>query len=205
MMANLKNFLGTILIGSLVLSCSNGEADAHQTAPQETPKALQDGEYEIKSYSRSNDLIEEVYQEIVDKTPALKKLEDDLDAFRSKPNELGTKFNEYDDKSHKYYNSANAKVSTISDSILRKKIVAHIAASSKMYSQNTAELNALLKQIAKNDITLQDHHSVLKVIITLPIIEKYQADNKPGQKEFDNLIKQQEHLIMRTDSLTPKY
>jgi len=204
-MTRIKNFIGTIFILTLLLSCNNKRTDNNATTKQETPQALQDDKLEIKSYSRSGDLTEELYQELVDKTPALKKLEDDLDAFRPKPIELSDKFNKYDSKSNSYYNSANYKATAISDSLLRMKILALITTSSKQYSAKTVELNSLLKQISKNGATLNDHHSVLKIALTLPIIEKYQDDNKLDKKEFKNLIKQQENLIEKTDSLTPNY
>jgi hypothetical protein len=204
-MARIKNFMGTIFILTLLLSCDNKRTDNNATTKQETPEALQDDKLEIKSYSRSSDLTEELYQELVDKTPALKKLEDDLDAFGPKPIELTDKFNKYDSKSNSYYSSANNKATAISDSLLRMKILALITTSSNQYSAKTAELNSLLKQISKNGSTLNDHHSVLKIALTLPIIEKYQDDNKLDKKEFENLIKQQENLIEKTDSLIPNY
>jgi len=204
-MARIKNFMGTIFILTLLLSCDNKRMDNNATTKQETPVALQDDKLEIKSYSRSSDLTEELYQELVDKTPALKKLEDDLDAFGPKPIELTDKFNKYDSKSNSYYSSANNKATAISDSLLRMKILALITTSSNQYSAKTAELNSLLKQISKNGSTLNDHHSVLKIALTLPIIEKYQDDNKLDKKEFENLIKQQENLIEKTDSLIPNY
>ena len=197
--------MGTIFILTLLLSCDNKRMDNNATTKQETPEALQDDKLEIKSYSRSSDLTEELYQELVDKTPALKKLEDDLDAFGPKPIELTDKFNKYDSKSNSYYSSANNKATAISDSLLRMKILALITTSSNQYSAKTAELNSLLKQISKNGSTLNDHHSVLKIALTLPIIEKYQDDNKLDKKEFENLIKQQENLIEKTDSLIPNY
>ena len=204
-MTNFKNIFGTIFILTLLVSCGGGQTENNKPTQQETPKALQDSKLEIKSYSRSGDLTEELYQELVGKTPALKKLEDDLDAFIPKPNDLKDKFNQYDSKSNSYYNSANYKATAISDSLLKKKIISLIMTSNNKYSAKTAELNSLLKQISKDGATLNDHHSVLKIVLTLPMIEKYQDDNKPNKKDFKDLINQQEKLIIQTDSLTPKY
>ena len=204
-MTNFRNIFGTIFILTLLVSCGGGQTENNKPTQQETPKALQDSKLEIKSYSRSGDLTEELYQELVGKTPALKKLEDDLDVFIPKPNDLKDKFNQYDSKSHSYYNSANYKATAISDSLLKKKIISLIMTSNNKYSAKTAELNMLLKQISKDGATLNDHHSVLKIVLTLPMIEKYQDDNMPNKKEFKDLINQQEKLIIQTDSLTPKY
>jgi hypothetical protein len=79
------------------------------------------------------------------------------------------------------------------------------AASSNKYAAKTAELNSLLKQISKNDATMSDHHTVLKIVLTLAMIEKYQDDNKPKTAACKDVIDRQQRLISRTDSLTPKY
>ena len=150
-------------------------------------------------------MIEELYQELVDKSPALKKLEDDLDVFRPKPIKLNQKVQQYNSKSNSYYSSADYKISAITDSLLKDKIITLITTSKNKHNDKTAELNSLLKEISKNDATLNDHYSVLKIVLTLPIIEKYQDYYKPDKKEFNDLIKQQENLILRTDSLIPKY
>lgn len=204
-MANFRNILQTTILLIFLVSCSNGQTKNDKAAPAETPQALQDNKLEIKSYSRSGDLIEELYQELVDKTKLLKKLEDDLDAFSPEPNKLKEKFDKYDSKSKSYYSSANYKTMAITDSLLRKKIISLIATSSRQYANNTEELNSLLKQVNANNSTLNDYHNVLKIVLTLPMIEKYQKENKLDKTEFKNLIKNQELLISRTDSLTPKY
>jgi len=85
------------------------------------------------------------------------------------------------------------------------KIVALLKASNQQYASKTAEINSLLTQISKNGKALNDHHSVLKIVLTLPIIEKYQDENKPDVKEFMNLSNEQEQLILRTDSLMERH
>jgi len=206
-MKKFSKIFWTFLISTLLFSCGGGgQTDNNKPTKQETPKALQDDKLEIKSYSRSGDLTEELYQELVDKTPQLKKFEDDLAAFRPKPNDLiSEKFNQYESKSNNYYSSANYKATAISDSLLRIKIIALITTSGKKYTSKTAEINSLIKLISKNGSTLNDQHTILKIVLTLPLIEKYQDDNKPNKKEFKDLINEQEKLILRADSLTPKY
>lgn len=204
-----SNIFWTLSILTLLLSCGGGgQTDNNKLEKQETPKALQNDKLEIKSYGRyssSRDLTEELYQELVDKTPQLKKLENDLAAFRPKPYDLSEKFNQYNSKSNSYYGSVKYKVTAISDSLLRMKIIALISTSRKKYVSKTTELNSLIKQISKNGSTLNDQHEILKIVLTLPLIEQYQDDNKPNEKEFKDLIKEQGKLILRADSLMPKY
>jgi len=207
-LTKMKNF-GTILSAlfalTFLVSCDIGQTEKNKTAEQETPQALQEDNIVIKSYSRTGDLIEVLYQELVDKNPELKALEEDLDVFRPKSQGITDKFNQYNYKSNTYYSAANNKASEISDSLLKTKIISLLTKSNDKYSTKTAELNSLLKQISKNKATLNDHHTVLKIVLTLPLIEKYQNDHKPNKVEFNDMIKQQEKLILQTDSLIPSY
>lgn len=77
--------------------------------------------------------------------------------------------------------------------------------SSAKYISKSAELNALLKQVNHNNVTLEDHHNALKIVLSLSLLEAYQDKNAPDKKGFKQLMKAQEHLIVQTDSLTPKY
>ena len=203
-MIKTTHFFLYALILSVLFSCGGSRNEESKVQTKETPKALQDSKLDIESYSRyDSDLMEELYQELVDKTPALKKLEDDLETFSDKPHEVVEKFNKYDRKSSSYYGSINYKATSISDSLLRKKIIALISNSKDQYSGKTAELNSLLKLISENGSTLNDHHLVLKIALTLPVIEKYQSEDLPDKQKFKELIKQQEKLIERIDSATP--
>ncbi|MBL0098507.1 MAG: hypothetical protein IPP46_20030 [Bacteroidetes bacterium] len=204
-MKNIENFMGVLLIVMLTVSCDNGKTENNPSVTHNTPKALKEDKLDIKSYSRSGDLTEELYQELVDKTPALEQLEEDLYAIKQKPNALSNTFYNYDSKSTGYYSSANYKSNSISDSLLRMKINKLIATSSKHYSAKTADLNALLKEIAKNAVTLNDQHLVMKIVLTLPLIEKYQDEHKPDKSDFIDVKGQQEHLIERVDSITPNF
>lgn len=204
-MRNIINIFWTIIILTLIISCGGEHTNNNKPTKQETPNALQDDKLDIKSYSRSNDLTEELYQELVDKTPELKNIENEFDIISSKPNDLKDMINHYDIKSNNYYSSANLKATAIIDSLLRMKIISLINSSSKRYITKKAELNSILNQINNNGVTLNDHHNVLKIVLTIPIIEKFQDDNKPDKQEFKNLEKEQEKLILKTDSLTPKY
>jgi hypothetical protein len=203
-MTKMKSFF-IILLSLTMFSCGEKRTE-NKPAEQETPKALQDDKLDIKSYSRSkSDLAEVLYLELVDKSPELKKLEDDLGNLNSKASDLETKFNTYNQKSDSYYNSAKEKTTAITDSLLRKKIIALITNSQNLYSNKTASVNSMRKLISDNSSTINDSYSVLKIVLTLQLIEKYQNDNLPDKKDFKEFIKDQEKLIQQTVSLTPKY
>ncbi|HXU25759.1 MAG TPA: hypothetical protein VN698_00900, partial [Bacteroidia bacterium] len=137
-MKNITIQIAIILGFAIIISCSS---TPKQNEPQqETPKALKDNklDLEIKSYDRSGNLVEELYKELMDKTPELKKIEDELDALASSTNEATDKFGNYNGKSVTYYNSANNAASTITDTLLQKKMLAIIENSNKQYGNKTA-------------------------------------------------------------------
>jgi hypothetical protein len=208
---NLFKIKNLVWAGSVffIFGCSNTVQNTANTpaALKETPKALQETDSEIKSSFKryDNNLVEELYNELADKNPELKKLEEDLTALKPKPFEMLEKFNEYNSKSVAYYNSAGQLSNQIGDSVLRSKINELIKASQTKYDDKTAGVNSLLNTIQRNTISLNDYHAVLQIIITMPLIEKFQTDNLPGKINFQDLIKEQDKLLQKEKSLTPKY
>lgn len=185
-------------------SCGENQQgrDTKQTE-KENPKPLQTDEIAISSFRGNHDLIQELYDELVNKNVDLQKLEKDIEDFN--PNVASEKFFIYDNKSTNFYNSANVKISSINDTLLKKRILSIILKSENKYHNKTNELNSILKSISQNKLTLNDHHAVLKILLTLPLIEKFQEDHKPDKNEFKSLQIEQQKLIKRIDSLTPKY
>lgn len=51
---------------------------------------------------------------------------------------------------------------------------------------------------------IADLHTVLRIVRTLPLIDKYQKDNLPAAKSLDDFIKQQDAAIKLADSLAGK-
>lgn len=183
-----------------------GHKKNKQDAKQETPEALQESKLDIISYSRSgNDLAEKLYRELAGKSPELQKLGADLDAYNDKLDNVNELFNRYNSKSNIYYSSAVNMANSISDSLLSKKMNALILTSKDKYDKKTSDLNALLKLISQNNANLQDIHTVLKIVLTLPEIEKYQNDKLPSNNEFKELTKEQEKIIEEIKKLTPQY
>ncbi len=202
-MTKIRITIFIMLTLTLLCSCGGDQPKSNDIHEKESPKALQDDNLEIRKYSRSGDLVEELYAELVDKFSELKKLEKDLNELSSKPNELTRPFHNYNNKSMNYYNSVDFTVNSINDSLLKKKVLTLIATSKSKHSARTAEMNAIIKRISQNIESLNEHYSVLKIVLTLPLIEKYQAENLPSKKELNDLIKEQQKLIQRIDRIIP--
>ncbi len=186
----------------LIASCNGGPNTGTQNS-KETPAALLESKVSdiSSSFSSRSDLCEELYKELTEKKPALQRMEDDFATLNARPEEVREKFSQYDAKSDNYYASANNKLSTLKNDLLRKKLEALLAKSTEQYANKTAEINSLLEVIAKNSIEMQDQRTALKIILTLPMIEAYQNSNLPDKREFKDLIKDQQKLIGQIDSV----
>nr|WP_199000111.1 hypothetical protein [Flavobacterium sp. ASV13] len=193
----------TIILSILILaSCTNSKNKNNEKLKKEVPKALQDQTIDIGRFRSQSDLSEEIYNELVSNSIELKKLEDELDKFN--PKDTLSLFNDYDRKSEDYYHDAYDHANAIKDTLLKNKMLNVLENSSKKYSQKTAELNQLLKTIYQKRKDIDDYHTALKIVLTIPVIEKYQNENIPKKSPFEKVIKDQNSLIEKIKKNTPK-
>ena len=196
--------LKKIIMLSLIILTSCGGKETNKENPEnEIPEALQEGSVDLKRYSKGQNLTEELYQELVANNQELKNLETEIDEFN--PQDTKNKFYKYDRKSINYYQSAKNQAEVITDSITKNKIINLIKKSNEKYVGKTAELNGILKSIAEKENSINDYHNILKIVLTIPIIEKYQNENLPAKTEFENVFNNENKLIEKTKKLTPKY
>jgi len=197
----------TSIILSTVLILAIASCDSPDTREQQqptTPKALDDksSSYDIISKKRGSDLLESLYSELVSKNADLKLLENKLDTLDASQNDSANVFYKFNNKNEAYYNAASRHVEGIKDSVLRDKIKVLVSGSLKKYQGLTAGHNELLKTIDTQNLTLADLHTVLKVVRTLPLIEKYQQDNLPSTKPLKGFIHKQNEALKLVDTLT---
>ena len=198
-----KIFISTILVLTFA-SCDNTRT---QDKPkQETPQALEDksSSYELVSKRGYDDLVESLYNELVTKDIDLKKLEDKIDELNKSKHDTTELFDKYDGKNQSYFSSADRHVVDIKDSLLRNKMRIIVTNQLSKYNSRIGKHNELLKIIDAKQMTISDLHNVLKIVRTLPLIDKYQNDNLTDTKSFEGYIKHQEKAIQLVDTLSKK-
>jgi len=203
----LKSKYCFLILVVLFFSCEENREDQLQVK-KDTPKALQNSsEIDVSSFKSrgKTNLVSELYQELTEKNPDLRKLEDSRNDFNEGHQNYLNHFDEYDSKSHDYYRDANSYVKTINDSILRKKIEHLLTRNEEKYKHIISKHTGLQHDLSKLSSTIEDRLIVLKVLLTLEQIEKYQKDNLPDTKEASSLIKKGDRVSSKFDSLTPKY
>lgn len=196
-----KTFLLLIFVLSLA-SCNNNRTQ--ENPKPETPKALEDksASYDVISKRSDGDLVESIYNELVSKNSDLKKLEDKIDELNKGKRDSTSSFNKFNEKNQAYFISADWHIAGIKDSLLREKMKVLIASNLTNYNSSISKHKELLKIIENKNLTIADLHIIVKIVNTLPLIDKYQKDNLPGTKTFEGYIKQQDEAIKLADTLT---
>ena len=205
----MKPFLLVIAAFAIVLSsCNNQPADSKQE--EAVPKALQnDGEISgIISSKRLGygSLIEELYDDAVSKNSELEKLEKELSAFNDIKGDSLKDVEKYKARSLDFYSSGKNLSETIADSTLKKKLAAIIDASDKRYQTKTGNLNNLVKLMEQNEVSITDYHTMLKLMVTIPIIERYQDQQlQEVTKTASGFVKTTAALKVKAKGLAGKY
>ena len=201
-----KYLLSLLAISSILLifSC-NGNKRENKNSEVQNPEALQDG-IKLKSLTkRGRNLIDELYAELVEKTPELKKLETELETFKETPLETQNIFYNYNGKSSQFYGNATGFANQITDSLSKKRILALIKKSNDKYDSQSKEIDELVKVISNSQNSIQDNHNILKIVLTIPLIEKFQIENLPKKEQFLETNAKQKELNKKITNKTPKY
>jgi hypothetical protein len=191
----------------LIFATSCNRSRVHNNKPQETPTALQDEGSSAGILSKRydyNNLVESLYREIAEKTPVLKNLETKISEIHEGQQDSTILFDKYDEKNKSYYNAADRHIGEIHDSSLRVKMKSVLLNSLEKYNSSISNDTSLLKSLNAKTTTLGDLHNALKIIKTLPVIEKYQRDNKTSTEPVEGLIKEVDGAIKLTNTLMKK-
>lgn len=197
-MNKLKHYL---LASMIIISCSDKSVN---DANKDVPEALQEkSSYEISSRS-SYDVFEDLYREIVTKSPELKKFETELRKIQISKADSVEAFENYDSKNQYYYNSVYSSINQITDSLLKQQLRSVVDASMKQYKTITIAHDNLLKEITSRESTINNLHTIIKVRKTLPVIEKFQKDKIPSTMPIKGYLAELSKILPIADTLAEK-
>ena len=186
-----------------IASCNNNRQPVAESTPQQIPKAFKEESSSlISKRSYEGDVIEELYNELLEKDKTLGALEDGIEKIKDNSKDSASAFNTFDSRNISFYSSATGHLGTIKDSVLKERIKLLVDNSLTQYKTKIAIHNNLLSSINSKDITLDDLHFVLKLTKTLAVMEKYQSGNLPSAKPLEEISKAYDKVISKTDALT---
>ena len=164
----------------LLISCSQKNPQTQQQ--NNVPKALEENKVDFSVVSKryDNDIVQSLYAEFLKEDKDLSKFEDGIEKNNSdKPDSLEY-FHSFVDKNTSYYSSADRYLSSIKDSVLKNRIKQILTESNNRFESGLAQHNNLIQQIEIKENQLSDLHFAVKIIKTLPVMERYQRENRPS-------------------------
>lgn len=195
---NMKHFFIYISFLFLFYSCGlkSNRLSSDSDTTKEIPKVLLDEKYE--SFSRlksSEDLMEEIYEDLLNNDEKLKKLDESIKENFRKMFTVVKDFEEYQRKSSQYYSSALSNANRISDSLEKAKVTLDIKNSQLRYESLIHNLSKTDSLIRETSGKIRESYIAFKIQKTLPIIEKFQKEKIVNGKNMDDFLQEQKKLL----------
>ena len=189
------------------IACFGCNSKKERSNNQHAPEVLQTNKKESSlSFKKrgSEDLITELYKEKLKDSPDLLEIEELYSELNeNKPDSLED-FHDYDSKNKQYYNSANDYLNSLQDSVLKKEIGQLLQNSLNRYNVRIGRLTSFENALDSTTLSSTNRHIILKVLVTLKMMEQYQKDNIPSTKPIEAVIKNCELLNTNLDSAINK-
>lgn len=188
----------------LLISCSQKNPETQQQ--NNVPKALEEkkSDFSIVSKRYHNDIVQSLYAELLKEDKDLSKFEDGIEKTYSDKTDSMEYFHSFVDKNTSYYSSAERYLSSIKDSVLKNRIKQILAESNTRFEAGVAQHKNLIHQIETKENQLADLHFAVKIIKTLPVMEKYQRENRPLLNPIQTINNEFGKLIAQADAMVKK-
>ena len=193
-------YLLYIFFATMLFACS-----AVSAPPDDVPGTFQQGNDNGsfgKKYGGREDVVNAMYNEVLDDNAGLKTLEKDIRDVPGNVSDASAAYNSFVYNNSSYYNSAMRHVNSITDTALKARIRTLVEASSHQYQRSVSKHNTLINEINWKQATLSDLHTYLKLVKTLPVIEAYQKKNLPDTKPLENVSVEIDKITERTKDAT---
>jgi uncharacterized protein (UPF0264 family) len=192
-----------LIVLVLFISCTNTQNANDSNQP--TSGAVQDisdDEIELERGYSDISLVDQIYNKVAAKDARLKNFGKDLKRLNESKKDSLQPFDNYNEKSELYYESAKNYMAQIQDSVLKQRMASIIAASLAKYNSSTA-LHSNLRQVASSkELMLNDLHTAIKITKTLPVIERFQKQNLPSATPINSYSRLLDKIILQADTLS---
>ncbi|WP_308005612.1 hypothetical protein [uncultured Chryseobacterium sp.] len=154
-----------------------------------------------KLSSREDDMVHQIYDELLKNDKNLQALDEKVNMIDSKTDEATLEYDDVINKSETYYSNAESLAKSVSDSISRKEIETEIKRSEEQYNLKVKKIKDLIEEITKNRERIHDTYTIFKIRKTLPEIEKYQNAHPLKTDSLENFISKQNQLLSKLKNL----
>ncbi|GAA4317492.1 hypothetical protein [Flaviaesturariibacter amylovorans] len=149
----------------------------------------------------STDLLSELWADTLSRSAPLKALDGQVRAMAAQKADSLAAYDAYTRYSTRYYADAERYAASIGDTVLRGRVLALVRSSRDAQARRTAGHTALDSSLQKREAAIGDVHGMLKLLLTLPLMERYQQQKLPSRTPLEQLNRSWQHLEQRLDSL----
>lgn len=153
------------------------------------------------SYSRSGNLVESIYGELLKNDKALQTLDKRIADINSETSTVISECTSIIDKSENYYHDAKNLSGSITDSTAKNEIEKEIQNSADKYNEKNQAIMDLIKKTKANQSTIYEQYIIFKIRKTLPEIEKYQKAHPLKTDSLEQFINKQNQLLQELKKL----
>lgn len=150
------------------------------------------------------DLVEEVYEQAVKQSNNLESIEEGIGKFLKKKDEALEKYNSYVSYNNRYYQDARTNAGHISDAGTRQRAMDRINQGETRYRAGLNEWQNTINNLNAREKELNDLHILLKILVTGPLMEKYQASEFPDMGKATEAGKDLQTVTDRIREITKK-
>jgi len=191
----------TILISIFIItSCSDKKKRiATESETQSPTPEILDNNRDLKvtsiSRSYSSDIIQELYQEAINKNEKLKMLNTGIDEIDGIKEDSLEQYRKFIQINRNYYATVEDYINQLSDSTIKSELKEIFKVTENKYKASISKLASAVETIDSKTKFLNDQVILMKLLLTEPMIRNYQINEFPnietinlGEK-YDDLIK----------------
>jgi hypothetical protein len=163
---------------------------------------LSSGDIKSRYDGGGRDMVEELYYQAVKQNESLEAIEDDIEKFYKKKQEALEKYSSYSSYNSRYYYDAKANVAGITDAATRQKATDILTVSETRYKTSVAEWERNITSLQVKEKELNDLHSLLKIMFSEKMINRYQSGNFPDGSKLNEANNELQSVIEKIKAIT---
>jgi len=185
------------LIVFLSSACNEAKPPVQATTP--VPEAFhasygKDVVQELSSarFNSRNNLIDELYSEVLENDPELENLENEINNVSNVLAEGTKEYDTYLANHQRFMTDANRFLQYMQDSTLKANTLELLSCFQDDFASRTNNLTEKNNQLDSINIDIQDHHKLLKFLLAMSSMTQYEQEHLPHS---DPLLQTEKSLV----------
>jgi hypothetical protein len=147
---------------------------------------------------KNDDIIQKLFAEACEKDKTLKDLNEKIESVGGIKDDSLKIYDDYFSINNDYWSTAQSYIIRLNDSILKESTTAVFDKLACDYEKRMIDYSNKIEILDQRTINLEDQLILMKLMVTQPMIENFEINEKPPIKILEDLIKNYDDLIKET-------